>query len=115
MSYQRKILFLKTLFLGLSLYMVYLVVDTSLKSNLAEAIPVLSQHPWFNTTIVDFYFNIAVISAWAVMKERNLLVAIIWIVSFICLGSIATCFYVFLQLNRLQENEPIEHIFIRKV
>lgn len=108
-------LFLKIIFAGMSLYMVYLVIATSLKSNLLEALPQLNSQPWFVTTIVDFYFNIAVISAWVIYKEKKVLTAILWIISFVCLGSITTCLYVVIQLFRLKDGDPMDQAVLRKV
>lgn len=85
------------IFALMALGMVALVVDTSLKSNLLEALPRLTEEPWFNTTIVDFYFNVAIVGAWMWYKERQWYSKIVWLVSFVCLGSIATCGYVALQ------------------
>lgn len=106
---------LKCFFGGMSLFMVYLVIKTSLESNLFEALPALNSQPWFVTTIVDFYFNTAVLSAWVIYRERSLFTALLWTIAFVFLGSIATCFYVLLQLSALRKNEPVEQAIIRKV
>ena len=105
---------LKFLFLGMSLCMVYLAIHTSIQSDLFHLPAVLVNAPWFKTTLVDFYFNITIISAWVVYKENNLLKSILWITAFILLGSIATAFYVFLQLNALREGHSIEDVLCRR-
>lgn len=103
-----------TLFVVMILAMINLVVVTSLKSNLFEVWQPLSQEPWFVTTLFDFYFNIVILSAWVIYKERNLLLAAGWIIGFITLGSIATLLYVVIQLVFLKPNEPISQILLRK-
>ncbi len=103
------------LFAGLSFGMVALVVNTSLKSNLFEVLPYLNSEPWFVTTIVDFYFNIVIISVWVVYKEKSHFKALIWIISFILLGSISTAFYVFLQIITLKQNDTMDQVVLRKV
>ena len=113
-SDQRKNL-LKVIFGSISVFMVYLVTVTSLKSDMFHLPPAVLHEPWFATTLVDFYFNIFIISAWVVYRERNLLASIIWIVAFICLGSIATAFYVCIQLMGLKQGEGFEKILGRKV
>src|SRR5277367_5353948 len=101
---------LKFLFLGMSLFMVYLALRTSMQSDMFHLPAVVVNEPWFKTTLVDFYFNITIISAWVIYKENNLLKSLLWIVAFIVLGSIATGFYVFLQLNQLREGQRIEDV-----
>ena len=104
---------LKILFLFLSLTMVYLVVGTSLKSNLMQALPRLNAEPWFVTTIIDYYFNVAILAAWVVYKEKKIIRAFLWIMAFIVLGSIASCFYVFLQLISLRREESWGSVLLR--
>ena len=105
---------LKFLFLGMSLVMVYLVIRTSMQSDMFHLPAVVVNEPWFKVTLIDFYFNITIISAWVVYKENNLLRSILWILSFILLGSIATAFYVFLKLNGLRNGQTIEDVLCRR-
>lgn len=106
---------LKFFFLAMSLCMLVLAIITSLKSNVLQLPEPVLKEPWFWTTLVDFYFNIAIISAWVIYKEANILRSLLWIVAFILLGSIATAFYVFLQLARLKEGEGIREVLLRKL
>ncbi len=107
--------FLKIFFGGLSLLMVYLVIVTSLKSNLFQLPEAVLNEPWFWTTLTDFYFNIAILAVWVFYRERSKVAAALWVLGFICLGSIATCFYVFLQLQKLKADEQVPNILLRKV
>ena len=106
---------IKFLFLGLSLFMVYLATVTSIKSDIFHLPQPVLKEPWFWTTLVDFYFNITVISAWVIYKEANLLRSTAWVIAFVLLGSIATCFYVFLQFFSLKEGQGIKDILLRKL
>jgi len=105
---------LKYLFLGISLFMVYLAIRTSMQSDMFHLSPIVLNEPWFKTTLVDFYFNITIISSWVIYKENNWLKALLWIIAFILLGSIATAFYVFLQLNKLREGQRLEDAVCRR-
>lgn len=105
---------LKMLTLFLSLCMIVLVVITSYQSNLFKILPELNQYPWFVTTIVDFYFNTILIALWMFYKENNLLTSILWLVVFVCLGSIATSFYVFLQLVLAGSSLSAESVLLRR-
>ena len=106
---------LRYLFLGMSLFMVYLAIRTSMQSDMFHLSGAIVNEPWFRTTLVDFYFNITIISSWMVYKENNLLKSLLWIIAFIILGSIATGFYVFLQLNNLRKGQTIEDVLCRRL
>lgn len=111
---RRKMIYgLKVLFGGMSLYMVYLVVVTSMRSNMFQLPADVINEPWFQTTLVDFYFNIVILAAWVVYKESHWGKAAFWILGFIFLGSIATCFYVFLQLLRLRPSDSFDKVLLR--
>lgn len=105
---------LKYFFLILSLGMIVLVVITSLQSDMFNLPPAVTNEPWFRTTLVDFYFNIAILAAWVIYKEAHWLKSTVWIIAFILLGSIATAFYVFLQFARLKDGESIKEVLLRK-
>lgn len=62
--------------------------------------------PWLLTTLVDFYINVVALSVWVLYKERSWTAAALWIVLFICLGSIATCACIVLQLLHLSSQDP---------
>jgi uncharacterized protein YybS (DUF2232 family) len=93
--------------------MVYLALRTSMQSDMFHLPAAVVGEPWFKTTLVDFYFNITIISSWVIYKENNVLKSIAWIVAFILLGSIATGFYVFLQLNQLKKGQDIKDVLLR--
>ena len=106
--------FLKVLFLSMSVFMVYLAVRTSVASDMFHLPQAVLKEPWFWTTLVDFYFNITVISAWVIYKEADWPRSLLWVTAFICLGSIATAFYVFLQLIVLKKGEGFETLLLRR-
>ncbi len=107
------ILYSKLFFLALSLGMVILVIITSLQSNMFQLPDAVVNEPWFRTTLVDFYFNIAVLSAWVIYREANALRSLSWIIAFVLLGSIATCFYVFLRLSRWRPGDSFSKVLLR--
>ncbi len=105
---------LKMLFGSMSAFMVYLVIVTSMKSNMFKLPPEVVHEPWFQTTLVDFYFLVTILSVWVIYKEKTVLARILWILAFICLGSIGACFYVFIQLMSLKDGEGLEKVLLRK-
>ncbi len=94
--------------------MIAVTVHTSMKSNLWLEGARLLREPWMAATLADFYFNIFLISLWAAYKEANVTRAVLWIFLFALLGSIATSFYVLIQVVRLKPEEPLENILLRR-
>ena len=104
---------LKILFAAMSGFMLVLAIATSLASNLFALPEAVVKEPWFLTTLVDFYFNLTILSAWVIYKEKRLWPAVLWILGFVLLGSIVTCLYVLLQLLRLKPGEGLEKVLLR--
>lgn len=98
-------LFLKIVFGFISLCMIAVTIITSLQSNLFAVWPVIAKEPWVIATLQDFYFNILIIFTWVAYKERKMIPCALWFLAFVFLGSIATAFYVFLQLCKLKPGE----------
>lgn len=103
---------LKILFGFMTAFMVYLVIATSLKSDLFALPEAVVTEPWFQTTLVDFYFLIIILAVWVIYKEKSLVCSVAWIIAFICLGSIAAAFYVFVQLMQLKPGDDFEKVLL---
>lgn len=106
--------FLIVIFSVLFVYIVYTVISTSLESNLFEEWDFLASIPWMKATLVDFYINTVVIFAWMAFRENKWGIRILWLVLFVFLGSIATTFYVLLQLLALEKNESVANAFLTR-
>ncbi|KAI3981533.1 hypothetical protein MKX01_007453 [Papaver californicum] len=63
--------------------------------------------PWMKALLVDFYINIVAMSVWVIYKDSSLLSAFIWIILFICLGSVTVCTYIVIQLFQLSSQDPL--------
>jgi hypothetical protein len=109
-----KLMSLKILFSALSLFMVYMVVSTSLESNLIKEWSFLGSIPWMRATLIDFYINIIVLYTWVVYKEVGWTNRIVWLILFVGLGSITVTLYVVIQLMKLKPGEGIEHVLLRR-
>ena len=106
---------LKILFVGIFLFMSYEVVTTQIKTPLFENWDFLANVPWMKTTLLDFYANVLVLSAWVCYKESKLWKKCMWILLFCTLGSIATAAYVLLQLFTAKKDEnSLKAIFARQ-
>lgn len=107
------IAFLKILFSAVLLFMCYEVIITSLESNLFEQWDFLGNIPWMRATLFDFYANVLVIFLWVCYKEDSYLSKIIWLILLVCLGSIASCIYILIQLFKLNKDANLRGLFIK--
>ncbi len=105
---------LKVIFSGLLVWMCYVVISTSLHSNLFEQWNFLGGIAWMRATLWDFYANVTVIFVWVCYKEKSIGLKILWLLLLVCLGSIASCAYVLIQLFRLKPGEGLREFFSKQ-
>lgn len=106
--------FLKVFLAIVWLFMIYIMISTSLASSLFEEWNFLLSLPWMRATLWDFYGNVLVIYGLVLYRERSVPVKVLWALLFFFLGSIGTIGYVLVQLFRLQPSEGIEAILKSK-
>ena len=94
--------------------MCYIVISTSIESNLFTEWDFLASIPWMRATLWDFYANAFVIYLWMCYKETGVVRKILWLILMFCLGSIASCAYVIIELFRLKSNEGIKDLLIKR-
>ena len=104
---------LKIIFSALLVWVTYIVVSTSLDSSLFREWDFLGSIPWMRATLWDFYANIFIITLWMFYKEKLVLLKIVWVILFVCLGSIATCSYVLIKLFKLKEGDGIKELVVK--
>lgn len=114
MNNEKKKNILKIIFGSMAVFMTCLVIVTSMKSNLFNLPAEVVNEPWFQTTLIDFYFLVTILSVWVIYKEHTVFAANLWILSFICLGSIGAAMYIFVQLVNLRKGEGFEHVLLRR-
>ena len=102
---------LRLFFLLLFIWMCYVVISTSISSNLFKEWNFLGSIPWMRATLWDFYANVTVIFFWICYKEKRIILKIIWLILLVTLGSIASCAYVLIQLFRLKPGEGLKELF----
>ena len=105
---------LKVIFSVLLVWMCYAVISTSLQSNLFKEWDALGAIPWIRATLWDFYANVTVIFVWVCFKEKSIGLKILWLILLVCLGSIASCAYVLIQLFRLKPGEGLKELFSKQ-
>jgi hypothetical protein len=111
---QTMVTVLKIFFSILFLWMCYMVVSTSINSNLFKEWDSLGSIPWMRATLWDFYTNVTVIYLWICFKEKGAVWKIIWLILLVALGSIASCAYVLIQLFRLKPGEGLNEFFSKQ-
>ena len=104
---------LKYVLLFVLIFITYIVISTSMESNLYKEWDYLSSIPWMRATLWDFYANMLVIYLWVVYKEKNIFVIILWALLFFCLGSIGSIGYVLIQLFRAKPTDGIKEILVQ--
>lgn len=102
---------LKLFFIFLFIWMCYVVISTSISSNLFKEWNFLGAIPWMRATLWDFYANVVVIFFWICYKEKSIILKIVWLILLVTLGSIASCAYVLIQLFRLKSGEGLKELF----
>ena len=105
---------LKIIFTGLLIWIIYVVISTSLESNLFTEWDFLGSIPWMRATLWDFYTNALIIYLWIFYKESGILVKILWLLLMFFLGSIASCAYILIQLFRLKPGEGLTELFTKR-
>ena len=103
---------LRVLFFLVFIYMTYTVISTSIESNLFAEWSKLGAIPWMTATLKDFYAIMLIIVLWMFYKEKTWPLRIVWLVLFVCLGSIATSAYVLIQLFRVSAEDPLEKVLL---
>ncbi|PKU65499.1 hypothetical protein MA16_Dca012221 [Dendrobium catenatum] len=69
--------------------------------------------PWMAATLIDFYINVFAISVWVFHKESTWIRAIFWVCLLICLGRVARCLYMLLNLQRRRISDDIYHLLAK--
>lgn len=102
---------LRLFFTLLFIWMCYVVISTSISSNLFKEWNFLGSIPWMRATLWDFYANVTVIFFWICYKEKSIGLKIVWLILLVTLGSIASCAYVLIQLLRLKQGQGLKELF----
>lgn len=105
---------LKLIFGILLIWMCYVVISTSMQSNLFKEWDALGAIPWMRATLWDFYANVLVIYVWVCYKEKSYLLKAVWLILLVALGSIASCLFVLIQLFRLKPGEGLKEFFSKQ-
>ncbi|WP_159467515.1 DUF1475 family protein [Dyadobacter sp. 3J3] len=105
---------LKIIFTILLAWMIYVVISTSLASNLFTEWDFLGSIPWMRATLWDFYTNAFIIYLWIFYKESSVFLKIVWLLLMFFLGSIASCAYILVELFRLKPSEGLSDLFVKK-
>ncbi len=106
--------FLKLLFAGILLAMLYVTVTASFERGVFEAGAALWPDAWFRATLADAYFGFITFYVWVAYRERDIVSKIVWLVLIMGLGNIAMSVYVLIQLFKLPPGAALEGLLLRK-
>ena len=106
---------LKLLFGGILAGMLVVTTTASLKQPLWEWTGLVAEPDrwWTYATLADAYFGFLTFYAWVFYKERRWGSRAGWFAAIMLLGNFAMATYVLLQLARLRDEEPLEHLLLR--
>lgn len=105
---------LKILFGFIFIFMVVMIIRTSLQQSSWDARPTFMENPWSMATLYDAYFGFITFFCWLAWRERALALKIVWFVLIMALGNIAMSLYVLIQLFQLKAEEDIAGLFRQK-
>ncbi len=107
-------LWLKLLFWGILITMLYATITASLDRNVLVAGKELWLDPWGKATLCDAYFGFTTFFVWVAYKECSWAGKIIWFILIMILGNIAMSIYVLIQLFKLKAGDSLESVLLRK-
>ena len=102
--------FLKVFLSAVWVFMVYMVVSTSLESSLFKEWDFIGYIPWMRAKLWDFYANVLVIYLWVLYRERSIFLKVLWAILFFTLCSIGTIGCVLIQLFALKRGEGVQEV-----
>jgi len=86
------------LFSFLFILMFATTIWASMHQNLFTEFSFSNSPQWFKATLIDFYINQMILWLGVVYLEKSHLAKLLWLVIFICLGSMGTCLYLILKI-----------------
>jgi hypothetical protein len=109
-------LLLKAIFSAIFVWMVSMTTYLSLRKPLWQAGSEFSWagSPWAVATLFDAYFGFLTFFVWVCFKERGLAAKVLWFLLIMALGNIAMSGYVLIQLFRLEPEEPLSNLLLRR-
>ncbi|XP_057424714.1 uncharacterized protein LOC130718209 [Lotus japonicus] len=94
---------LKTLFIILGVDMLVILLFTVIGDGHPFRKEIFT--PWMVATSVDLYINFVALCVWIAYRESNWISSLLWIISVVFLGGIATCAYIVLQFMKLTSSQ----------
>jgi hypothetical protein len=86
--------FVVVFFVAVLAVMIGLTTAASLDRGIFVALDDLWPDLWFRATLADAYFAFLTVYLWVAWRERTFTARLLWLVAFICLGSIGIALYV---------------------
>ncbi|NMC47615.1 MAG: DUF1475 family protein [Chloroflexi bacterium] len=68
------------------------------KGDLRAEGSLIGSMPWGVVSLVDVYVGFFLFSGWVIYREKSILIALLWVISFLVLGNFVTSIYALLAL-----------------
>ena len=105
---------LRAFFALILLGMLSVLTTASMDQNVFEAVSTMWPNWWFRATLADLYFGFITFFVWVAYKELRLWRKLVWFVSIMLLGNVATSVYMLLELFKLKEGDTLETLLTRR-
>jgi hypothetical protein len=107
-------LFLKLLFAGIFVAMVYINIKAARTISLFASWDNFAANPWAVATLWDAYCGFLTFFVWVCYKETSMGLRILWFVLIMGLGNITMSLYVLIKLFELKAGEPLDVLVRRR-
>lgn len=100
------------LFSAIFVCMGVVLVQSSLKMGLLEALPSYSANPWAMATLWDAYCGFVIFYVWVAWRERGWGRRVLWFVLIMGLGNLASSGYLVWRVWRLEPGEGVRSLLL---
>lgn len=106
--------FLRVLFLGALVSMLWVTTWASLHTPLFDVPPDVWRHPWFLATLMDAYWGFIAFYAWVAWKEQSTPARVLWFIAIMLLGNIAIAIYMIDELFSVDSNSELTRVVAQR-
>lgn len=106
-------LFLKLLFTGIILAMIWQTGTASMAEALWDIPLPVAEDPWFVATLFDAYFGFLTFFLWVCYRENTMASRIFWFVLIMLLGNMAMASYCLMVLCRAPKDASFESLLLK--
>ena len=102
--------FFALIFIG----MLSVIITATIDQNIFEAVGNMWPNWWFKASMLDLYFAFLTFFVWVAYKEIHLWRKLVWLASFMLLGSLAISAYMLIELFKLRVGDSVGTLLTRR-